>query len=244
MSMAEARKPEERATKDHLALALDVDGLDEALRLWRQLGDSFTVAKVGLQLFSSAGPSAVSALADAGALVFADLKLHDIPNTVRRASRAMAAAGAHLVTVHACGSEEMVRAAVEGFVQGSDDRAGDTIPAGMLGVTVLTSEPSAPPQVLRERAELAERAGCVGVVCAAPDLAAVREVGPELLRVIPGVRLAGTAADDQARVATPGEAISLGADLLVVGRAVTTAADPKEAAARVLDEVAQARQTL
>lgn len=234
-----------READDHLALALDVSDLDEALRLWRMLAGSFAVAKVGLELFSSAGPAAIGALAAEGALVFADVKLHDIPSTVARAARALAAAGAHLVTVHACGSEAMVRGAVEGFVEGRE-KAGngtptDSIPAGILAVTVLTSEPRAPAEVLRERTRLAARSGCAGLVCAAGDLAVVREAAPHMLRVVPGVRLAGVPAHDQARVATPFEAIREGADLLVVGRSVTSAPVPEEAAAEVVYEVRRAK---
>lgn len=225
------------AARPHLVLALDVPTIDEALRIARSVGDVFGVAKVGLELFSGAGPGAVEAIKAEGFDVFCDLKLHDIPTTVGRAARRLAALGPRYLTVHAAGGPAMLAAAVEGFAEGAP--AGDH-GAGILGVTVLTSDREAPPEVLAERAALAASSGCVGVVCAAADLAVVAAAVPRMQRAVPGIRPAGAGADDQARVATPGEAIRSGATLLVVGRAVTRAADPAGVARQIAEEVASA----
>jgi len=227
------------SVRDRLALALDVEDLPAARALAGRLAPWFGVAKVGLQLFVAEGPSAVRALAADGFSVFLDLKMHDIPTTVGRAARRARAISATYLSVHAAGGEAMVRAAVEGFgapgAEGLPERAG-----GVLAVTVLTSEKDAPESLIADRAELAFACGCAGVVCAASDLAAVRKAAPQLLAVVPGVRLLGSCADDQARVATPAAAAAAGAGLLVIGRTVSGADDPEDAARRVAAEVASA----
>jgi orotidine-5'-phosphate decarboxylase len=215
--------------RDRLALALDVSDVTAARALARRLTAYFGVVKIGLQLFVAEGPHAVEALASDGFPVFLDLKMHDIPTTVGRAARQARAIGATYLTVHAAGGETMIGAAVDAF--------GATA-GGILAVTVLTSEANAPEAVIAERVSAAMRCGCAGVVCAASDLGVVRRVAPELLAVVPGVRLAGSAADDQARLATPGEAAAAGAGLLVVGRTVSAAVDPEAAAMRVAIQVA------
>ncbi len=224
--------------RDHLALALDRDDLVEALRLARRLHPWFAVAKVGFELFAAAGPEAVSALAAEGYRVFLDLKLHDIPTTVGRAARVVGALGASYLTVHTQGGEAMVAAAVEGS-RGGAASAGIVAPL-VLGVTVLTSEARATPELLADRCAVAVGGGCRGVVCAAPDLAVVRDLAPGLVTVVPGIRPSGVSADDQARTATPARSIAAGADLLVVGRAVTAADDPEAVADEVLADVAAA----
>ncbi len=227
----------------HLALALDTDDLAAAVALAARLRPWFAVAKVGLELFSAAGPAAVGALADQGFAVFADVKLHDIPTTVGRAARALGRTGASYLTVHASGGAAMLAAAVAGLADGvaAGGGGGGTRPAPMvLGVTVLTSEPDAGEDRVAALAAAASSAGCGGIVCAGPDLPVVRRTAPALRRVVPGIRPAGVGVDDQARVATPGAAIAAGADLLVVGRAVTAAADPVAAAAAVHDDVERA----
>jgi orotidine-5'-phosphate decarboxylase len=221
--------------RQRLALALDVDDLVVALRLARRLRPFFGVAKVGLELFGAAGPETVSALTVEGYRVFLDLKLHDIPTTVRRAATVIGGLGTALTTVHTQGGADMVRAAVEGMAAGAA-AAGAPAPC-VLGVTVLTSEAEAPEAVLAERAALAAAAGCGGVVCAAGDLGTIGRAAPGLLKVVPGIRTPGAARDDQARSATPAAALAAGADVLVVGRAVTGAPDPEAAAAAVLDEM-------
>ena len=214
------------------ALALDTDDLDRALGLTRVLRPWFGIAKVGLELFGAVGPRAVRSLRDEGFEVFVDLKLHDIPNTVGRAARALGSLGARYVTVHATGGAAMLRAAVEGLA-GAARPAGAEPPVA-LAITVLTSDSVASPELLAQRARAAAAAGCGGVVCATADLPAIRAAAPELLRVVPGIRPRGAAADDQARVATPAGAVAAGADVLVIGRPVTAAGDPAAAAAALL----------
>ena len=223
-----------------LALALDFDDSVEAMRWALRLKGYFGVAKVGLELFSAAGPSVVTELVEAGFKVFVDLKLADIPTTTRKAARVLGAIGASYLTVHTCTGPATLAAGVEGLLQGAA-RAGLPAPVP-LGVTVLTSEADAPADVLAARVALARDAGCRGIVCAAPDLLLARGVAPELLTVVPGIRRAGAGRHDQARAATPAEALARGADLLVVGRTVTEAADPETAAAEVLEEVAAATE--
>ena len=220
-----------------LAVAVDVPDLAAARRLVTQLAGHVDVVKVGLELFSAAGPAAVAAMLEAGFEVFVDVKLHDIPNTVEGAARVLGALGAGYVTLHTGGGEAMLRAGVEGLAAGAAG-AGLRAPTA-LGVTVLTSDPKATPAVLVERARLAERAGCGGLVCAGPDLATLRDEAPGLLRVVPGIRPAGSAVGDQARVMTPEQAVRAGAGLLVVGRPITGAADPAAAAAAIRKKITQ-----
>jgi orotidine-5'-phosphate decarboxylase len=234
-----------------IAIAYDVGSLAEALALDERLGPGPEIAKVGLELFTAAGPEAVHALAGRGRRVFLDLKLHDIPNTVRGAATAAARLGAELLTVHAMGGGEMLRAAVEGAAKGG----GRT---GVIAVTVLTSlnafnappgftSPLWVPTVAGQLLELAERSGARGIVCAAGDLAALRGMHrAPFYAVTPGIRPAGSPAHDQKRVATVAEAVRLGASLIVLGRAVTAAADPRvalEAARAECDAAAALAQT-
>jgi orotidine-5'-phosphate decarboxylase len=220
------------AQRDRLALALDVDDLVAATRLVRELKDWFGVAKAGLELYAAAGPDAVFALLEQDCRVFLDVKLHDIPTTVARAARVIGAFGASFLTLHAAGGVEMLRAGVEGLAEGAA-RAGLQAPVA-LAVTILTSDGAAPSDVLSEHVRLAVEAGCGGVVCAAADVARVKSLAPQLLAVVPGIRLAGEPRHDQARVATPAEALAAGADILVIGRAVTAAPDHAAAAAALV----------
>jgi orotidine-5'-phosphate decarboxylase len=235
MSEAEAASSTNGAVSDEvrrrLALVLDVDDLVEAHRLAGTLSPWFGVAKVGLELFSAAGPDAVGALRDLGYQVFLDLKLFDIPTTVNRACRVLGALGVEYLTLHATGGVDMLRAGVEGLHDGAS-RAGLPAPTA-LAVTVLTSDDSAPPHIVPNRVRLALEGGCGGLVLAAADLQTARELAPRLKRVVPGIRLAGAERHDQARAATPQEAVANGADLLVIGRTVTKAEDPAVAAAAV-----------
>jgi orotidine-5'-phosphate decarboxylase len=228
----------EGSARDHLALALDLDDLVAAMRMARPLAEYFSVAKVGLELFSAAGPESVVALSRAGFRVFVDLKLHDIPTTVGRAARVLGALGVSYATVHTSGGLAMVEAATSGMAYGASS-AGLPLPC-VLGVTILTSDATAPPGELIRRAEIAAQGGCGGLVCAATDLSVVSKAAPHLRKVVPGIRPSDASVDDQARVATPGAAVRAGADLLVVGRAVTAAADPEAAARSVFEEVAGA----
>jgi orotidine-5'-phosphate decarboxylase len=217
------------AVRPKLAIALDVDDLILARRLAASVSDYFGVAKVGLELFSAAGPEAIGVMHDLGMDVFLDVKLHDIPNTVGKAGRVMGALGAKYLTMHARGGEDMLKAGVEGLNAGAE-AAGLDAPIG-LAVTVLTSDPGAPAHIVPRRLRMAMESGCGGIVCAAEDLSDARTIAPRLIRVVPGIRPEGVAVDDQARSATPQAALDGGADLLVIGRAVTNADDPEEAAA-------------
>jgi orotidine-5'-phosphate decarboxylase len=211
-----------------LALALDMDDLVAALRLAKELKPYFGVAKVGLELYSASGPDAVVSMLDLGYDVFLDLKLHDIPTTVEKAARVIGALGVKYLTIHAMGGPVMLRAGVEGFVTGAA-AAGFDKPVP-LAVTVLTSDNDAPEHILPKRIGHAVEAGAGGVICAGTDVALVRQLAPRLKTVVPGTRPIGAPTHDQARVTTPAEAIAAGADLLVIGRAVTAAADPVKAA--------------
>ena len=216
--------------RDRLALALDVDDLAAAAALADRLHPWFGVVKVGLELFTAAGPAAVEKLTRPDRRVFLDLKLHDIPTTVGRAARQVGRLGAGFVTLHTSGGAEMLRAGVEGLAAGAVD-AGAEVPPVALGVTVLTSDPDA--SAFPARLDAAVAGGCGGVVCSVRELPMVKERS-RLLTVVPGIRLPGGAAHDQARVGTPAETLAAGADLLVIGRAVTAAADPEEAAAALV----------
>ena len=216
------------AVRPKLAIALDVDDLIAATRLARAVSPYFGVAKIGLELFSASGPEAIGVMQDLGMDVFLDVKLHDIPTTVGKAARVLGAFGAKYLTMHARGGPDMLSAGVEGLKAGAD-AAGTEAPVG-LAVTVLTSDPGAPEHIVPRRLRMALEAGCGGIVCAAEDLTDARTLVPRLVRVVPGIRPEGAPADDQARAATPQEAIDGGADLLVIGRAVTNSDDPEGAA--------------
>lgn len=207
---------------------LDVPDLAAALRWVERLRDSVGLFKVGLELFSAAGPEAVRAITREGGRVFLDLKLNDIPATVAGAARALAPLEPAMLTVHAAGGKAMLEAAVEAAGPG----------VCVLGVTRLTSLPASLDEVA-EAARTAREARCGGVVCSGVEAQAVRQaVGAELSIVCPGVRPHGVDSDDQARVTTPAEAIRAGADYIVVGRAIRGADDPVAAARAIVSEAA------
>lgn len=221
-------------------VALDVQSSADALRIVDALGDRCRFYKVGSELFTAAGPSIVSALIDAGSDVFLDLKVHDIPNTVRGAARSAAALGARLLTVHAIGGTAMLEAAVEG--------AGERL--GILAVTVLTSfddqslaQAIGRPAVVASDeamrlAEVAAAARVHGIVCSGAEAPALHSrFGDKLALLVPGIRMSGGAAHDQRRVVTPAEAAAAGARYIVLGRAVTAASSPPNAMDAVLAEL-------
>ena len=220
--------------RDHLVLALDVGELSSALAIAEQLLPFFGIAKVGYELYAEAGPDAFDALRDKGFRVFADMKLHDIPNTVERAARVFGRRGVEFLNFHTAAGEAALRAGVDGFADGA--RVAGLAPPIALGVTVLTSDPDT--GALEARMQLARDAGCDGVVCAGPDIPLAR--ARALRTMVPGIRPAGVDADDQARVDTPGDAIARGADWLVIGRAVTAAPQPVKAAEQVTRDVSAA----
>jgi orotidine-5'-phosphate decarboxylase len=213
-------------------VALDVPSAPEAEALLTRIGPTADFVKIGSELFTSAGPEIVMRMRDERRDVFLDLKWHDIPTTVRNAARAASKLDVRLVTVHASGGRAMLEAAVEGAGNG----------CGVMAVTVLTSLDAATlgeawgrsisrveDEVLR-LAELARAAGAHGIVCSGVEAGAVRaKYGNTLRLLIPGIRLPGGDAHDQARVVTPEAALNAGASYLVLGRAVTAATDPREA---------------
>jgi orotidine-5'-phosphate decarboxylase len=193
------------------------------------------VAKVGLELFTAAGPDAINAMLDHGYDVFLDLKLHDIPTTVNKAAGVAGAFGVSYLTMHAHGGPAMLRAGVEGFLGGAH-RAGLPTPTA-LAITVLTSDADAPAHIVPNRLRIAVEAGCGGIVCSASDLAGVGHMAPRIMKVVPGIRASGAERHDQPMAVTPEEALAAGADLLVVGRAVTLADDPVSAAEALFGEL-------
>jgi orotidine-5'-phosphate decarboxylase len=218
-----------------IAVALDTPDLATATAWAAAVAPYVSTLKVGLELFDRYGHRGVTAVRAAApsARLFLDVKLHDIPATVAGAARALAALEPEFVTVHCLGGPAMIEAAV------------DALPATRIaGVTVLTSMSAAdldavgiagvPLDAVRRLAGLAVDAGARALVCSPQEVAAVRaEVGPDIVLITPGVRPASSASDDQARVATPQQALADGADLLVIGRPITAASDPREAAAAI-----------
>jgi orotidine-5'-phosphate decarboxylase len=225
--------------REHLAIALDVPSLPDALDLARAVAPWVGVAKVGLELYSAAGPAAVEPLADLGLRVFLDLKLHDIPTTVGRAARVLGRLGVHYLNFHAAGGVEMLRAGVDGVRQGAGE-AGHATPVP-LAVTVLTSDADA--SAFDARLAAAIEAGCGGVVCSVHEIARVKRARQDFVTVVPGVRLADGDVHDQARVGTPSQVAAAGGDVLVIGRAISAAADRRAAAQLVYDAVADAFAT-
>ena len=215
-----------------IAVALDAPDLETAARWAGLVTPHVSTVKVGLELYLRYGPGIVASIRGAsGVKVFLDLKLHDIPATVAGAARAVARLHPDVLTVHAAGGPDVIRAAVE------------AAPSTMIAaVTLLTSLGPADLErvgvvgplsdAVRRLAVLAVEAGARGLVCSPNEVAAVRaEVGPEITLITPGIRPAGTDAQDQARIATPEAALMAGADLLVIGRPITGAPDPGAAAA-------------
>ncbi|MGO9561793.1 MAG: orotidine-5'-phosphate decarboxylase [Candidatus Korobacteraceae bacterium] len=231
--------------KDRLIVALDVPSATQARQIVQSIGDGATTYKVGKQLFTAKGPQLVRELVASGRKVFLDLKFHDIPNTVAAAVRSAAELGVTMLTVHASGGSKMLKAAVEAAAQSAAKPM-------VLAVTVLTSFSDADlqeigvsgtvlTQVLRLGA-LARKAGCGGLVASAHEARELRrELGEGFAIVTPGVRPAGSAAGDQARVVTPREAIAAGATHLVVGRPILEAVNPAQAAADILAQIQEAR---
>jgi len=231
-------------SRDRLIVALDVPSATQARQIVQAIGDGATTYKIGKQLFTAEGPQLVRELIASGRKVFLDLKYHDIPNTVGAAVRSAAELGVTMLTVHASGGNKMLKAAAEAAAQS------DAKPT-VLAVTVMTSLSDADlqeigvpatvlTQVLRLGA-LARRAGCGGLVASAHEARELRrELGGGFAIVTPGVRPAGSAAGDQARVVTPRDAIAAGATYLVIGRPILESAYPAKAAADIVSEIEMA----
>jgi orotidine-5'-phosphate decarboxylase len=224
-----------------VAVALDAPDIETAARWATSVTPYVSTVKIGLELYLLYGPSVVATVrGGSGVSVFLDLKLHDIPNTVAGATRAVSKLRPEILTVHAAGGGDMIKAAVES--------APDTIVAGVtlltsIGDEVLAETGVAGPvsDAVRRLAVMAVAAGARGLVCSPQEVAAVRaEVGPDIMLITPGIRPSGADSHDQARVATPEEAIKAGADLLVVGRPITRAADPGAAAAAIASSLRRA----
>ncbi|MBK8726112.1 MAG: orotidine-5'-phosphate decarboxylase [Holophagaceae bacterium] len=231
--------------RERLVVALDVASRAEALALARALAGRVGMLKVGLELFCAEGPAFVAEL-QILAPVFLDLKLHDIPTTVRRALEALLPLNPRLINVHAQGGPAMLEAAAAA-VRAHRDGGGTT---ELLAVTVLTSldrndlvragNTQEPAELAFHLAKLAQASGCDGVVCSAQEAARIREgCGEDFYRLCPGIRPAGEGAQDQSRVASPEEAVDLGATWLVVGRPITRAADPAAAADAIVEALAR-----
>lgn len=238
--MTELRERKAADIRNRLAIALDVDDLVEASRIAREVRPWFGVAKVGLVLYAAAGTDAVMELIESGYRVMLDLKLHDIPSHVRRAAQVMGGLGASYLTLHASGGVSMLRSGVEGLAEGA--AMAGLEPPSALAVTVLTSDAGAPSHVLGNRVRAAVEGGCRGIVCAAADVREAKQLAPRIITVVPGIRLPGTNTDDQARASAPQTALEAGADLLVVGRAVTAAPDRAAAAAEVVGSLTLERR--
>ena len=232
--------------KDKLIVALDVETADKALALVKELHGVAGMFKVGSQLFTSAGPQIVRDIIALDAKVFLDLKFHDIPHQVAGAARAAAELGVSLFTIHASGGSEMMRSAVEAV----SDRSRTKV----LAITVLTSidenilseigVTSSPAESVMRLMRLAESAGVDGVVASPQEIQTIRRTvsNPDFLIVTPGIRPATSQSGDQKRIATPAAAIGAGASYLVVGRPITGAANPLEAAREIVAEMERAEE--
>lgn len=225
-------------SRDRIALPLDVESVDAARKWIQELGPEIGVFKVGLELFTAVGPSAVDAVHATGAATFLDLKLHDIPATMAGAVRSASRLGVRYLTVHASAGPAALRACAE--AAGKD--------LTILAVTVLTSLDGAelaavgiegsPETAAVRLARVAHAAGIGGLVCSPNECAPIRAaVGPDLVLVVPGIRPGGATGDDQRRIGTPRSAIENGADVLVVGRPIRDAADPRGAARSIRMEI-------
>jgi orotidine-5'-phosphate decarboxylase len=224
-----------------VAVALDAPDLDTAARWAALVTPHVSTVKIGLELYLRYGPDVVATVRGAsGVEVFLDLKLHDIPATVAGAARAVSRLRPEILTVHATGGADVIKAAVEAAPATivaavtllTSLREGDLAQIGMAGTVS---------DAVRRLAVLAVSAGARGLVCSPQEVAAVRaEVGQDIVLITPGVRPAGADSDDQARVATPEEAIRAGADLLVIGRPITRASDPGAAAAAIASSLRRA----
>jgi orotidine-5'-phosphate decarboxylase len=230
--------------RPEIIIALDFPTGDDALGFLDCFGERKLFVKVGMELFYSEGPDILRKLKERGHRIFLDLKLHDIPNTVKNSMKVLAHNGVDMVNVHAAGGSRMMKAALEGLEEGSSGRR-----PLLIAVTQLTSTdqktmneeiliPGEVQDAAVSYARLARSSGLDGVVCSAWEAGMIHEnTGDDFITVTPGIRLAGDAKGDQSRVATPARAKELGSDYLVIGRSITKAADPVAAYERCLEEL-------
>jgi orotidine-5'-phosphate decarboxylase len=237
-----------KTAKDYIIFPLDVPSVDAAMDFVRLLSNHVGMFKVGLELFVRSGPDLVQWILEAGSAgVFLDLKFHDIPATVSRAMAGVAELGVTFATVHCGENPAMLKAAV----------AGGNGKVGVLGVTVLTSVSGHdiaaagfcpeygenPSSLVMKRAEMANAAGCIGIVCSGHEVSAVKSrFGRKFITVTPGIRPLwdGVSKDDQQRITTPAQAVLNGSDYIVIGRPIRDNKDPRTAATRIADEIAKA----
>lgn len=229
-----------------LVLALDYKDARSALAMAENVSGVVSWMKVGLELFTAEGPMVVSELKNKGFNVFLDLKFFDIPNTVQGAVRSAARLGVDMVNIHALGGERMGRAAMQGALEGVNPGGK---PPVVLAVTMLTSmgdgdlpvdNAPAPSEMALDLAVKAKQYGLHGVVCSALEAERIKQAcGNPFICLTPGIRLANSADDDQRRIVTPSQAVKNGSDYLVVGRPITGAASPKEAALAIMEEMRQ-----
>lgn len=237
--------------RDRLIVALDVPGLKQAENIMARLGGTVSYYKVGSQLFTLCGPEIIELIKSQGRKIFLDLKFHDIPNTVAKASQAAYELGVDMFNMHAMGGVAMMESAAKAVADAA--ASGKNPKPIMLGVTILTSiddialkdvwgatERDIPGQVLH-LAGLSQRAGLDGVVASPHEIALIRKAqGHDFVILTPGIRPADSVTDDQKRFLTPSQAIKIGADYLVVGRPITAAQDPAAAAIKIIKEIEDA----
>lgn len=232
--------------KDRLIVALDLDSEEKAVAMAERLKNEVKFFKIGLELFSSCGPSIVKRIGEMDCQLFLDLKFHDIPNTVAKAARAVTRLGIYMFNIHALGGYEMMKAAREAVADEAEKL--EIAKPKVLAVTILTSmdrkalknagvNANIKNEVLK-LAKLAKSAGLDGVVASPKEVKSLRKaLGKDFLVVTPGVRPAASEAHDQKRIATPGQAIRSGASFIIVGRPITEAKDPINAARNILQEI-------
>ncbi len=227
--------------KERLIVALDVATSDEALALVDQLTGVVGYFKIGMQLYYACGNRLIKEITDRGGKIFLDLKLHDIPNTVHQAAKVIAGLGVSMTNFHVAGGSEMLTRAVAGLNT-------SPTPTLALGVTVLTSLDNSNltelgikvpvAKTVASWSSIAQNSGCQGVVCSPQEIKIVKEqCGAGFLTVTPGIRPSWSTKDDQKRITTPYDAIKQGGDYIVIGRPIRTAAQPRQAAMRIVEEM-------
>ncbi len=235
--------------KEKLIVALDVDTMEEVERYVSLLKDEVGMFKIGMQVYNSLGKEVVTRVKDLGGKIFLDLKLHDIPNTVAQATRVLTGLGVDIFNVHASGGEEMMKKAADAAREEAE-RLGITAPL-VIAVTILTSlsdedmkaigYAEEPAQMVKKLGMLSKKAGLDGVVCSPLEATLIREAcGVDFISVTPGVRPADADVADQKRIMTPKKAIAAGSHYLVVGRPITKADDPVQAARSIVKEMEEA----